>query len=107
MMYVKFPIFTKFMFFNPSGKEGDTFKFCSDLEKIGLEWDVALANGTYVDVISEPIDIIRPKYGTLSVIKIRADVAIDYHTIIKELWVPTVCIHKVENNETKSSQLSN
>ncbi len=100
----KFPLFTKFMFFKLPGEKGDLYKFSSDLEKIGLNFDVQIQNGTYVDVISEPMEISRPKYGgTISVIKIRADVAIDYHTVIKEFWVPINCIMKVEGNEATSS----
>ena len=92
MMYTKFPIYTKFVFFKLPGEKGDLYKFSSDLEKIGSEWDVEIQNGTYVDVISDPVKIARPSYGTMTVVKIRADIATDYHTIIKEFWVPVDCI---------------
>lgn len=107
MLYVKFPIYTKHMFFNPAGKMGEAFRFSSDLEKIGSEWDVAIANGTYVQIISDPVEITRPKYGTFSVVRIKADVATDYHTIIKELWVPVICIVDLENNAVEGSKLPN
>ena len=95
--YVKFQIPTKFIFFNPSGEPDEVFKFSSDIEKIGLEWDVGIQNGTYVDPISEPVQIDRPKYGgIISVIKVKADVATDYHTIIKELWIPTCSLVSIE-----------
>lgn len=96
MGVVKFPLFTKFMFFHPDGEMGKSFNFSSDLEKIGSEWDVAIQNGTYCDVISDPVKIERPKYGIISVVKIKADIATDYHTIIKEFWVPVTCIIEVQ-----------
>lgn len=103
-MYFKYPIFNKFMFFNPLGKNGDAYSFSSDLEKIGLEWDVSLSNGTMIDVISDPIEIDRPQYGgIISVIKIKADVATDYHQIIKEFWVPTHCVLELKYNKMLSS----
>jgi hypothetical protein len=105
-LYQKFPLFTKYIFLHPDGYEGKLFNFSSDLEKIGIEWDVSIRNGTYIDVISEPIEITRPQYGAISVVKIKADVATDYHTIIKEFWVPITCVVKVENNAIESSELS-
>lgn len=106
-MYHKFPMYTKHMFFNPTAEIGHMFKFSSDLEKIGIEWDVAVENGTYVEVISDPIEITRPKYGTMTVVKIKADIATDYHTIVREFWVPTMCVYKVEKNETSGIEQSN
>ena len=106
-LYQKFPIYTKYRFFNPDGEIGKTYNFSSSLEKIGLEWDVAVRNGAYVDVISEPIEIRRPQYGTFSVVKIKADVATDYHTIVKEFWVPTMCVIEVSNGEDSGAKLSN
>ena len=93
------------MFFHPDGYEGKSFRFSTDLEKVGVEWDVAIQHGTYVDVISEPIEIHRPKYGAISVIRIRADVATDYHTIIKEFWVPVNCIIETSDNERQISMV--
>lgn len=107
MMYHKFALFTQFMFMHPDGYEGKSFQFSTDLEKVGVEWDVSITQGTYIDVLSEPIEIHRPKYGKIEVIKIRADVATDYHTIIKEFWVPVSCVVKLEENETQGSQLRN
>lgn len=106
-LYQKIPLFTEFMFYNPDHKMGYVLKFSSDLEKIGIEWDVSLPNGTGVDVISDPIELKRTKYGDIQVVKVKADIATDYHTIIKEFWVPAVCVHKVEKNETESSKLRN
>ncbi len=105
--YRKFIIPTKFIFQHPDGDVGDAFQFSSDIDKIGEEWDVSIQNGTYVDVISGPIELDRPKYGRITVIKIRADVATDYHTIIKEFWVPIACVIEVENNEVTSSEFTN
>ena len=107
MLYVKFPIPTKHMFFRLPGKKGDAFGFSTELEKIGVELDVSIRNGTYVEVISEPIEIEREKYGKISVVKVRADVATDYHTIIKEFYVPAACIVEVENNVINSTELPN
>jgi hypothetical protein len=45
-----------------------------------------------VDVISAEITLDHPKYGNLTVVKVKADVATDYHTVIKEFWVPVNCI---------------
>jgi len=106
-LYRKFPIYTKYRFLNTSFDLGHALKFSSDLEKVGVEWDVSLQNGAYVDVISDPIEITRPQYGTMSLVKIKADVATDYHTIVKEFWVPTMCIYKVGKDETSSSELRN
>lgn len=106
-MYQKFPLFTRFAFYHPDGYEGKSYQFSTDLEKIGIEWDVSILQGTHVDVISEPVEIHRPKYGKISVVKIRADVATDYHTIIKEFWVSSHCVVSLENNETSSSELRN
>lgn len=103
-MYFKFPIFTKFIFFVPNEPPDMIYKFSSDLEKIGTEWDIRIKNGTGVDVISEPIEIDRPKYGGLiTLVKIKADIAMDYHEIIKEFWVPVSCIFE----NTKTNQASN
>jgi hypothetical protein len=89
----KVPTSTKHRFFNPAAEEGYLYSFSTDLEKIGLEWDVQIRNGAYIEVISEPLYIQRPKYGgMISVTKIKADVSQDYHTIIKEFWIPTACI---------------
>lgn len=107
MMYVKFPITTKHMFFRLPGKKGDSFGFSTELDKIGVEWDVSIRNGTYVEVISDPIEIEKQPYGKMSVIKIRADVATDYHTIIKEFYVPTICIVEVKDNAINSTELPN
>ncbi len=96
------------MFFKLPGEKGDLYRFSSDLEKIGIEWDAQIQNGTYIEIVSEPIEITRFKYGgTLSVVKIKADVSTDYHTIIKEFWVPINCIIESEIYETQSSQLRN
>lgn len=106
-LYQKMIIPTKFIFFHPDGETGKPFRFSSDLEKVGKEWDVSIKNGTYVDVISGPVEISSPKYGILTLVKVKADVATDYHTIIKEFWVPTSCIISAEDNETSSSKLAN
>ena len=105
--YMKFIIPTEHMFFHPSGKMGEAFRFSSDLEKIGVEWDRAIRNGTYVEVISDPIVINKEPYGTMTVVKIKADVATDYHTIIQELYVPLGCIIKTEDYAVKSPELAN
>jgi hypothetical protein len=89
---MKFPIHTDFVFQHPDGIEGKSYNFSSDLDKVGSVWDVSIRNGTGVDVVSEPITIDNAKYGMISLIKIKADVATDYHTIIKEFWVPINCI---------------
>lgn len=95
--YIKFRVPTKFIFFNPSGEKDEVFSFSSDLDKIGVEWDVRIQNGSYVEPISEPVQIDRPKYGgIISVIKIKTDVATDYHTIIKECWIPTMTLVSLE-----------
>ncbi len=97
-MYFKWPIFTKFIFHIPSENPDVAYKFSSDLEKVGIEWDISILNGTYVDVISEPIEIERPQYGGLiRLVKVRADVATDFHEIIKEFWVPENSVHKIES----------
>lgn len=89
---------TEHMFFHPSDKMGEAFRFCSDLEKIGKEWDRAIRNGTYVEVISDPIELNKEPYEKMTVVKIKADVATDYHTIIQELYVPIGCVIKVEDH---------
>jgi hypothetical protein len=84
------------LFQPPLSTKGDLFAFSSSLEKIGYEWDVELQSGTYVLVISEPVEINREKYGgIISVTKIQANVATDYHTIIKEFWVPTISLVEI------------
>ena len=100
-------LMSKFIFFKLPGEKGDAYRFSTDLEKIGLQWDVTIQNGTYVEVISEPLEITRPSYGTISVLKIRANIMPDYHTVIKEFWVPAYCVLEIEENETPSSQLRN
>lgn len=107
MMFKKFIIPTDHMFFHPAGERGHVYKFSTDLEKIGTEWDVAIANGTYVEVISAPVEITRPQYGQITVIKVKADIATDYHTIIKEFYVPAFCIIKSEDYAVKSPELAN
>jgi hypothetical protein len=92
MLYYKFPITTKWIFSHPDAKKDQLFKFSTDLNKVGVEWDVSIKNGTVVDVISDPVTIDSDKYGTVELIKVKADVATDYHTIIKEFWVPVNCV---------------
>ncbi len=84
------------MFFKLPGEKGDKYRFSSELECIGLKWDAEIQNGTYVEVISDPLEINTFKYGIMSVIKIKANVSEDYHTIIKEFWVPAKCIIALE-----------
>ena|ERR1700723_3410931 len=106
--YQKFSAFSKFRFIYPGANEGQLFAYSTDLEKIGIQNDVSVPNGAYVNVVSEPILIKRDKYGgTISVIKVQADVAIDYHTVVKEFWVPTQYIIKIGTNAAQNSQLSN
>lgn len=108
MLYIKFPIFTKFIFFHLLGEKGDAFNFSTDLEKVGVVWDVSIQNGTGVDIISEPVTIDTAKYGIITLVKIKADISLDYHSIIKEFWVPATYVHKVEShNEVRSSELPN
>lgn len=83
---------TKYIFYHPDGIERQSYNFSSDLEKIGYTWDVSIRNGTSIDIISDPVEIERPKYGRILVIKIRANIVDDYHTIIKEFWVPIECV---------------
>lgn len=45
------------LFQPPLSTKGHMFSFSSTLEKIGHEWDVELQSGTYVLVISEPVEI--------------------------------------------------
>ncbi len=99
MLYIKFPLFTKFIFFNPSDEIGHIYGFSSDLEKIGTEWDIRIPNGVYIEPVSEPLEIYRQKYGTISVIKIKADVTPnDYRTVIKEFWIPSSCVVELKNS---------
>jgi hypothetical protein len=97
--YLKFQLTSgKVRFFNPDGKEGELFSYSSELEKIGSGWDVHCPNGIYVEIVSEPMIIDRPKYGgIISVTKIRDDVATDYHTIVKEFWVPTIYLSETKD----------
>jgi hypothetical protein len=106
-MYKKIVIPTEYMFFHPAGKKGDAYRFSSDLEKIGVEWDRSIQNGTYVEVISDPVEITTRPYGIITVVKIKADVATDYHTIIQELYVPVGCIIKAEDYAIKNPELAN
>ena|ERR1700728_4023825 len=107
-LYQKFPVFKEFRFLHSGAEKGELFSFSSELENIGVKNDVSIQNGTYVEVISEPIMINRPKYGgDIYVVMIRADIAVDYHTIVKEFWVPTNLIVRVEKNTITNSQVSN
>jgi hypothetical protein len=88
----------KVLFFNTMGTENELFGFSTTLDKIGVELDVSLRNNTQVLILSEPLEINVPKYGgVISVTKIRADVATDYHAIIKEFWVPTATLSEIKN----------
>jgi len=101
MNYIKFPIYTKFMFYHPYGGEGKSYNFSSKLDKIGSEWDVSIKNGTGIEIVSDidPVTLDHPKYGIISLVKIKADVSTDYHTIIKEFWVPVDCIIETSKHE--------
>jgi hypothetical protein len=90
-MYIKFPIYTKFCF-KHFGENGDSFLFSTDFKKIGSVFDVSIQNGTGIDIISDTITLDHPKYGFMSLIKIKADIATDYHTVIKEFWIPIDCV---------------
>lgn len=59
---------TEFVFFKKPGEKGDLFRFSSNLEKIGIEWDVEIQNGTYVEMISNPVSIEKKPYGKVQVI---------------------------------------
>jgi len=85
------------MFFKQPGEKGDSFNFSTDINKVGSEWDVSIQNGTYVDIISDPVTIDNYKYGIISLIKVKADIATDYHTIIKEFWIPVDCVIKTSS----------
>ena len=100
-------MFTRFIFFNSDQEVGYVYSFSTDLEKVGLEWDVRIKNGTYIEVLSEPLEIYRQKYGTISVIKVRADVADDYHTVIKEFWIPANHVMELKEDVSQSSQFRN
>lgn len=87
-----------YIFFKEPGVKGDLYKFSSDLDQIGISFDVEIQNGTHIEILSVPISIDRPKYGGLiNVIRIRADVATDYHTIIKEFWIPVDCLKEINS----------
>lgn len=76
-------------FFEIKGYEkGREFKFCSELEKIGSQLDVAIINGTYVEVISEPILITTTKYGKINVVKVRKNNN-------EELWIPKRDLYEI------------
>lgn len=97
--YQKIIIPTDVVFLRPTDPIEKSFSFSSSIEKIGIEWDVDIRNGSYVSIISDVISINHPKYGTLSLIKVKADVATDFHTIIKEFWVPTDYLHMRSNDQ--------
>ena len=86
------------MFINPEGEKGDIYKFCTELEKIGAEFDVSLANGSFITPISDSIEINHPKYGPMMVTKIKADVATDYRSILKEFWIPSEFIVRLKDD---------
>lgn len=96
MLYFKIPIPTKFIFSKPLEEKGALCGFSSVLHKIGIENDVVLQNGCYVEVLSEPLKINSPKYGELIISKIQADVSTDYHTITKVCWIPTQYITEIK-----------
>jgi len=90
--YIKYTMINAdYIFIRPDEEFGKRFNFCTELDDIGTgKFDVSLANGSKVEVVSDPVEIYREKYGgNISVTKIKADIAIDYHTIIKEFWIPT------------------
>lgn len=96
-LYTKYPLFTEFVLFNLVGGIEDAYRYHSDIEKIGIEHaEIVVKNGTYVKKISEPVEIDIPKYGKMSVIKVKADIATDYHTIMAEFWVPTTSVIETE-----------
>lgn len=68
------------------------YSFSSTLEKVGVEWDCSLQNNTAVLILSDPVEVHREKYGAISLTKIRANVATDFHTIMQEMWVRTDCL---------------
>jgi hypothetical protein len=96
-LYTKYPLFTEFVLFNLAGDIEKSYGYHSDIEKIGIERaEIAVKNGTYVKKISEPVEIDIPKYGKISVIKVLADIATDYHTIMAEFWAPTASVIETE-----------
>ena|SRR5271154_4465129 len=87
----------KARFFRSDGEADQMFAFFSTLEKVGVEQDCKLRNDSIVVVISEPVEIESEKYGKISLIKIRANMAPDFHLIMGEFWVPTITLVGIED----------
>jgi hypothetical protein len=68
--------------------EGTFFSFASSLDKIGVQNDLCLRTGSYVTITSEPIEFEHPKYGLMILVRVLADVSLDYHTFHEEFWMP-------------------
>ena len=88
-----------YLFMMPGLPDDADFGFASQFEDIGHvdKHDVRLKNATKVLILSEPAIAEHPTLGPLWVTKIRADVSRDYHTIIKEFWVPTNLLIKLDD----------
>ena len=93
MLYHKYNIFNDAKLVFPDGVAA--FSFSSDLDQIGTLFDVTVAAGTRVGILSDPITLTHPKYGILNIQMVEADVATDYHTIIKKFWIPIEFIDRI------------
>jgi hypothetical protein len=87
----------KALFSRPDGDDDQMFTFSSTLEKLGEEWDCSLKNNSLVLVISDPVNLVHTKYGRMTLIKIKANMTHDFHTIIGEFWVPTIFLADIED----------
>lgn len=87
----------KALFFRPDQDANQMFNFSSTLEKVGEGWDCQLKNNSIVLVISESIEIIHTKYGKMTLTKIKANMAPDFHIIVGEFWVPTIFLTNIED----------
>lgn len=81
---VKSNIGKRGIFLFPDTELGKTFSLSSTLEKVGVEWDRKLKNNTEVVILSDPMEVKRKRYGTLSVVKISAN--------DEEMWALTETI---------------
>lgn len=87
----------KALFFRYDGNDDQMFGFTSTLEKVGEEWDCEVKNKSIVIVMSDPVEMIHTKYGKMSLTKIKANMAPDFHIIVGEFWVPTIFLTNIED----------
>lgn len=88
----------KFVFSLLPHLENEWFKFTSNLNDLGTNWDVIVRNNTEVMIISDPIVVQNEKYGVMSLTKVLCfgKTKLDGDSLSISPWLPTHTLFSIE-----------